>query len=76
MLLLQLWSDVTPLKFKEELAGQTNINIQFEVGDHGDGYPFYGPGNVLAHAFLPQHGGAHFDDEETWTINESNGKFP
>lgn len=74
MLFFQLWSDVTPLTFKEKLEGQANIDIQFEGTHHGDRYPFDGVGNTLAHAFLPQNGDAHFDDEETWTINESYGK--
>lgn len=75
MLLFQIWSDVTTLNFKESLSGPANIDIRFEVGNHGDGNPFDGPGMTLAHAFFPQYGGnTHFDDEEMWTVNEIYGK--
>lgn len=74
MLLFQLWSDATPLTFKEKQDGQADIDIKFVGTYHGDRDPFDGVGNTLAHAFLPQYGDAHFDDEETWTINERYGK--
>ncbi len=74
---LGLWSAVTPLTFSEVPIGsvpQADIIISFVTGDHGDGSPFDGPGQVLAHAFYPPPNGgaiagdAHFDDAETWSV--------
>ncbi|GMU52926.1 MAG: hypothetical protein AMXMBFR33_20720 [Candidatus Xenobia bacterium] len=51
----------------------SEIRIKWGTGDHGDGYPFDGPGKVLAHAFYPPPpanpvtGDAHFDDAEKWS---------
>lgn len=73
---LNLWSQVTPLKFTEvSLAFKPDFVISFVAGDHGDGSPFDGVGRVLAHAFYPPPNGgdvagdAHFDEAETWTVN-------
>ncbi|XP_006206801.1 macrophage metalloelastase [Vicugna pacos] len=68
----QVWSDVTPLKFRRTNAGEADIMIQFALGAHGDYYPFDGQGGVLAHAFAPGSGiggDAHFDEGENWTKN-------
>ena len=72
-----MWQEVTPLKFKQKHPRDKNvdIDIKFDEGDHGDGYPFDGPGRVLAHAFYPQFGGdAHFDEAEVWTRQKHDGK--
>ncbi|OKH56189.1 matrixin family metalloprotease [Scytonema sp. HK-05] len=69
-----LWIAVVPLTFTE-VTGSADILISFVTGDHGDGDPFDGMGNVLAHAYYPPPNGgdiagdAHFDDAETWTVN-------
>ncbi|KFQ16528.1 Stromelysin-1, partial [Leptosomus discolor] len=65
-----VWSDVTPLKFQRVFNGYADIVIAFARREHGDGYPFDGRGNTLAHAFAPGEGiggDAHFDDDERWS---------
>ena len=55
-------------------TGTPDIEIRFVSGSHGDGYPFDGPGSVLAHAFLPDYGGdEHYDEDETWTHQSDSG---
>uniref|UniRef100_A0A672IWQ0 Matrilysin-like n=1 Tax=Salarias fasciatus TaxID=181472 RepID=A0A672IWQ0_SALFA len=75
-LALKMWSDATPLKFIKVNQGPADIVFTFARGMHGDFFPFDGPGGVLAHAFQPGEGiggDVHFDDDETWTVFESNG---
>lgn len=52
-----------------------NLNFLFTRADHGDGYPFDGPGRHLAHTFYPAPpnpepiaGDVHLDDDETWRV--------
>lgn len=74
-----MWSAETPLRFRRVANGTGgDIVIRFVTGNHGDGYPFDGPSNVLAHAFYPSNadpirGDTHFDDAETWTVNVPAG---
>lgn len=74
-----LWSAETPLRFRRVGDGTTgDIVIRFVEDGHDDGYPFDGPGSVLAHAFFPSNpdpirGDAHFDDAETWTVTVPAG---
>lgn len=74
-----MWSAETPLRFRRVADGTSgDIVIRFVAGDHGDGSPFDGPSNVLAHAFYPSNSGAirgdtHFDEAETWTLNIPTG---
>jgi hypothetical protein len=68
---LNRWAGVTPLSFTEVGSGSGDMRIGFYVGDHGDGYPFDAQYGVLAHAFYPSDGRAHFDDSEKWSENGS-----
>ena len=67
-----LWAAQTPLTFTEVSAqGQADIAIGWATGDHGDGDPFDGPGDVLAHSTFPnpyddRQVFLHFDDDENW----------
>ncbi|XP_071645712.1 matrix metalloproteinase-2 isoform X1 [Temnothorax longispinosus] len=73
---LDLWARNSKLTFQEINSDRADILIYFHRGYHGDGYPFDGKGQILAHAFFPgkdRGGDAHFDEEEIWTLeDESN----
>ncbi|KAM9455331.1 collagenase 3-like [Clarias gariepinus] len=73
---LNVWAQVTPLRFTRIYSGVADIAITFTVGDHGDGSTFDGRDGVLAHAFGPYPGiggDTHFDDDETFTFKSPNG---
>lgn len=62
------WSQHIPLSITQVCQMcPANFVIEFSQYDHGDGYPFDGPGRTLAHAFFPQDGRIHFDADESWT---------
>ena len=71
-----LWAAQSPLSFTETTnENDANILIEWAVGDHGDGDPFDGPGDVLAHASFPNpYDGRqvflHFDDDERWVNSD------
>ncbi|EOY04278.1 Matrixin family protein [Theobroma cacao] len=66
----QTWAAVSPFRFQEVAQGnRADIRIGFYRYEHGDGYPFDGPGNILAHAFAPQDGRFHYDADENWSPN-------
>ena len=73
----KLWADETPLSFNEAAdSAQADILIGWAEGEHGDGDPFDGPGNVLAHASYPNPYNdkqvfLHFDDAERWVNSET-----
>lgn len=72
-----LWSAQTPLTFAEvTTASEADITVAWAVRNHGDGDPFDGPGDVLAHASFPNPYDnsqviLHFDDEERWVDSET-----
>jgi hypothetical protein len=72
---------VTWVQGANPTAAQT-VNILFASYTHGDGYPFDGPGGVLAHTFYPAPpnpepiaGDMHFDDSESWRIGTDTDVF-
>jgi hypothetical protein len=80
----EVWSDSARLQFNEVAGGTpAEFLISWVVGDHGDGFPFDGPGHVLAHAFFPPPvnpspgiaGDVHFDDAEIWSEGGAGGSI-
>ncbi|XP_069616403.1 collagenase 3-like [Ranitomeya imitator] len=72
---LRVWSEVTSLQFIQLRGGIADLMISFVSQEHGDFFPFDGPGKVLAHAFRPGErlgGDVHFDDDETWTVGSED----
>jgi hypothetical protein len=78
------WAAYTNVSFTpaEVTEATHSIDILFATGAHGDGYPFDGPGGVLAHTFFPAPpnsepiaGDMHFDDSESWHVGTSVDLF-
>lgn len=68
------WAAQVPLTFARTfIAADADFVVDWVVGDHGDGTPFDGVGEVLAHAFFPSDGRIHFDESDTWGHAESGG---
>ncbi|CAF3047675.1 unnamed protein product [Rotaria socialis] len=64
------WSQHIPLDIRQVCSGcSSDIVVDFGSTDHGDRYPFDGPGRTLAHAFSPEDGRIHFDVDEPWTTS-------
>ena len=68
-----LWGNVARVNAAEVAAPNGMLHQFWGSFNHGDGFPFDGPGGVLAHCFYPPpiNGGAiagdcHYDDSETW----------
>ncbi|MEW5941332.1 MAG: matrixin family metalloprotease [Chloroflexota bacterium] len=72
-----LWAAQTPLTFTEtNNSSAADILIGWAEGEHGDGDPFDGPGDVLAHASYPNPYDErtvflHFDDAERWVDSDA-----
>lgn len=74
------WERVSPLRFTQVLpSGNPTFRIAWRFGDHGDGDPFDGVGNVIAHAFFPPPcggtfaGSLHFDESEKFSSTANAG---
>ena len=67
-----IWGEFTNLTFSETTnAANADIEIAWLRGNHGDGDPFDGAGDILAHASVPnpyreRKLELHFDDDERW----------
>ncbi len=78
------WSKVAAVSWQSATnpAGSATVNILFAAYAHGDGYPFDGPGGILAHTFYPAPpnpeplaGDMHFDDSESWHLGANTDLF-
>ena len=78
------WSKVIKLTWQPGTSATAprTVNIMFARGAHGDGFPFDGPGGVLAHTFYPAPpnpepiaGDMHFDDDENWHVGANVDVF-
>jgi hypothetical protein len=78
------WAKVAKLSWQPgtDPNGRRTVNILFAARDHGDGYPFDGPGGVLAHTFYPAPpnpepiaGDMHLDADESWRIGANTDVF-
>lgn len=74
----QLWADASNLTFTQMTTGSADITIDFVAGEHGDDFPFDGPGDVLGHAFFPGSGNPgqiHLCNQEQWALSAGEGQF-
>jgi len=78
------WSKVAAITWQPGASsfGSATVNVLFAAYEHGDGYPFDGPGGVVAHTFYPAPpnpepiaGDMHFDDSESWHIGVNTDVF-
>ncbi|MBZ5634210.1 MAG: matrixin family metalloprotease [Acidobacteriia bacterium] len=78
------WAKVAQITWLPGTSATANrtVDIRFAQGDHGDGFPFDGPGGVLAHTFYPSlpaaeplAGDMHFDDAESWHFGSNFDVF-
>jgi Matrixin/Bacterial Ig domain len=78
------WSKVVQIDWQPgtSATGLRTVNVLFARGVHGDGFPFDGPGGVLAHTFYPAPpnpesiaGDVHLDDDEAWRVGTNYDLF-
>jgi hypothetical protein len=78
------WSKVVNVSWKpgSSATSTRTVNILFASGAHGDGFPFDGPGGILAHTFYPAPpnpepiaGDMHFDGDESWNVGVNTDVF-
>uniref|UniRef100_A0A7N0ZZN9 Peptidase metallopeptidase domain-containing protein n=1 Tax=Kalanchoe fedtschenkoi TaxID=63787 RepID=A0A7N0ZZN9_KALFE len=73
------WEPFVPLSFKKNVnpggGARPDIRVGFFKGDHGDGSPFDGPNNALAHASSGPGDIMHFDAQENWRVGAVPGAY-
>ncbi len=81
---LNVWSQYAEITWTPASLPNRNrsIDISWSSFDHGDPFPFDGPGNVLAHCFYPSPpnsetiaGDMHLDESETWRVGVDTDIF-
>jgi hypothetical protein len=80
----QEWARYSKVSFHAgtNASAARTVVVKFARGAHGDGYPFDGPGKVLAHTFYPSPpnqeplaGDMHLDDDESWNVGTTTDLF-
>ncbi|KAF7135595.1 hypothetical protein RHSIM_Rhsim08G0097000 [Rhododendron simsii] len=70
------WASQTQFRFsRSKNFASADIKIGFYRGDHGDGEPFTGQNESLAHAFPPTDGRFHYNANYSFTVNPVEGSF-
>lgn len=73
-----LWADASNLTFARADSDVADIELAFSSNDHGDPFPFDGPGANLGHAYFPgtnRAGQVHLCADETWAVGGGDGAF-
>ncbi|XP_040993701.1 metalloendoproteinase 3-MMP-like [Juglans microcarpa x Juglans regia] len=72
----QTWARNTHFTFSQtHVLSNADITIGFFRRNHGDGFPFDGPGGTIAHAFAPTDGRFHYDADERYSVGATPGAF-
>ncbi|KAL0461664.1 UNVERIFIED_CONTAM: Metalloendoproteinase 1 [Sesamum latifolium] len=70
------WDSATHFTFSPAQNNQKpDLVIGFHRRNHGDRYPFDGPGGTIAHAFAPEDGRFHYDSDETFSVAPMRNAF-
>jgi len=79
---LNEWTNYAEITWTRTATVDQNraMDISWLAGEHGDGIPFDGAGDVLAHCFYPSNlepiaADMHFDEDEAWGIGSNTDVF-